>query len=106
MRPGSFVMRTLLAGVVLSLLLTLTFGSTSSWAVDSSEATTKAPSSWRGPAALWLAPESSLLFAACEKSGSMIVMDVATGEMVTEKKFGKSLVAMAATTDGRILAVC
>ncbi len=63
-------------------------------------------SGWRGPAAVWLSPDGATLLTACEKSGTIVAIDTARREKTWELAIGKSLVAMAATTDGATLVAC
>jgi YVTN family beta-propeller protein len=61
---------------------------------------------WRAPVALWIDPLGTTLFVACEKTGSIAVIDAIERKMLREWAVGDSLVALAATPDGRTLAAC
>ncbi len=101
---GSSVLRALIVlfglGTVVISLLGPTAASSSRTSADSDTV-----QRWRSPTALWLAADGTL-FAAGSKSGAVSVIDTENRELIAEVSLGKSLVALAATPDGRTLIAC
>jgi YVTN family beta-propeller protein len=59
----------------------------------------------RRPVALAVSPDGSRLFVANRRSGSLSVVDLKSGRVVSEQDVGKGLAALALLPDGRVLAV-
>jgi cytochrome c peroxidase len=64
------------------------------------------PLRWRAPSALWLAADGTTLIAACEKSGTLAVIDTVERRLVSEISIGKAVAALAGSPDGSILVAC
>ena len=89
----------------LGLMAVLAIGSVAVRSTVFAEGGLEPEARWRSPAALWLAPDGETLLVACEKSGTISLIDTQDLRLVWELPLGKSLVAMAGTRGGQVLVV-
>ncbi len=92
----------LLTPLLAGLLVALVCGADVPSAIGGSKAN---DSRFRQPVALAISPDGSRLFVANRKSGSLSIVALKDGRVVSEHGIAKGLAGLASLPDGRLLAI-